>query len=196
MGSGRFEYSLVEKAALFSQFASVMKIAHNQERPAARISLALQAAVSDDDIIVIPKVIQTPTGKVFHVTGNARTATDAINALDCPVKQGLAGTPAKIPMILQPVDCKVRAVPLGMVISTEEVYSLYPKILTPAEFFAFGAKFPEEQRKASHFTIWLDAKGRFWRAVLGADVGRRGVEVYLANPDVLWHVRYRVLVRE
>lgn len=192
----RFDYTLDEQAALLSQFGHVMEAVNERQRPAARVSLALQAAISDDDIVVVPKVTMTSTGKAYHVTGNARSAKEAIDALNCPVKWGLAEKPAEIPMIIQPVDCRVRAIPLEQVRTTEEIYGLYSKILTPAEFFAFGAKFPEEQREAPHFTIWLDANGQFWDAILGVDGGERYVSVLQYHPDGRWDEYYRVPVRE
>lgn len=196
MSSSTFEYTLDERAVLLDQFASVMKITQERQRPAARVSLALQAAISDDDIVVVPKVTVTPTGKVYHITGNARSAKEAVDALDCPTKWGLAETPEKISMIIQPVDCQARAITLGQVRTTEEIYRLYPKILTPAEFFALGAKFPEEQRQAPLFMVWLDALGRFWCAVLGVDGGQRLVGVGRICPDGKWNESYRVPVRE
>jgi hypothetical protein len=199
MGSGnRFDYTLEERAALMGSFASAMKIANEQLRSAKQVSDALQAIIGDDDLILVPKVTKTPSDKIYHVTSdvNIRTAVGAINALNCPVKWGLAETPAKIPMVIQPVDCRVRAIPLGKITTTEEVYKLYPKIVTPAEFFAFGAKFPEEQREAPIFAIWLDACGRFFYAILHVSRGERYVNVSDDHPVDKWHGLYRLLVRE
>lgn len=199
MSSGtRFDYTLEDRSVLLGQISDVTKFANEQLRPAARISLALQAAIMDDDIIVVPKVTQTPTGKIFHVTSDVkiRTAADAIAATGCKVKWGLAETPEKIPMVIHPVDCRVRAVPLGQVRTTEEIYSFYPKIMTPAEFLAFGARFPKEQEEARHFTVWLDGTGRFWYAVLFIRGDERNVLVRGCRPGGRFYVRSRVLVRE
>ncbi|MBI4050830.1 MAG: hypothetical protein HY396_02550 [Candidatus Doudnabacteria bacterium] len=198
MSSGVFEYTAEEKAALLDQFGDVLGLVQERKRHPRHISRALQAAIGDDEIVVVPKIIQTPTGKIFHVTsdGKIRTAADAISALNCPVKWGLAEKPVEIPMIIQPVDCRVRVVPLGEIRTTEEVYSLYPGIVSPAEFFAFGTKFPEEQREAPIFTVWLDALGRFWEAILAVYVRERDVGVSRVRPDIEWLAYCRVLVRE
>jgi hypothetical protein len=198
MSNDAYVWTAEQTATGFAQFSKAMELVREGLRKPERVSSALQAIISDDDIIVAPKIIQAPTHKVFHVTSDPkiRSAADAINALNCPVKWGIAETPAKIPMIIQPVDCKVRAILLGKVMSTEEIYKLYPKIVTPAEFFAFGAKFPEEQRKAPHFTIWLDAAGRFLCAFLDVGGDRRHVRVGLDDLGGSWGERDRVLVRE
>ena len=192
----RFDYTEAERAALLDQFASTMEIVLERQRPVSTVSRALQALISDDDIVIVPKVAATSTGKVFHVTGNVRSGKEAIDALDCPVKWGLAEKPAEIPMIIHPVDCMARAIPLEQVRTTEEIYKLYPKILTPAEFFAFGAKFTEEQREAPHFTVWLDANGQFCYAILYVSGDRRCVSVYQDRPDGEWRGSGRVPVRE
>ncbi|KKS34203.1 MAG: hypothetical protein UU95_C0016G0035 [Parcubacteria group bacterium GW2011_GWC2_42_12] len=191
----KFDYTLDEQAALLSQFGHVMEAVNERQRPAARVSLALQAAISDDDIVVVPKVTTTPTGKVFHVTGNAQSAKEAIDALNCPVKWGLAETPEKIPLIIQPVDCRARFIPLGRVRTTEEIYN-FPKILPPTEFFALGAKFPKEQCEAPILDVWLDAVGRFWYAILTVNGVQRDVDVRQAHPVGQWRGHYRVPVRE
>lgn len=191
----KFDYTEAERAALLDQFASTMEIVLERQRPASRVSLALQALIGDDDIVVVPKVTATPTGKIFHVTGNARSVKEAIEALDCPVKWGLAETPEKIPMIIQPVDCKVRTIPLSQIRTTEEIYN-FPKILTPAEFFAFGAKFPKEQCEAPILDVWLDALGRFWYAVLDVNGDERNVRVGQSRPGGKWSEGCRVPVRE
>ncbi len=198
MSSGNFEYTLEEQAALLGQFADVMEAARERQRPAQKISLALSAAISDDDIIRVPKVVQTSTGKIFHVSSgnNIRSATDAINTLDCKVKRGLAETPNKIPMILQPVDEHVRAIPLGKVMTAEDIYFSFPKSTTPAGWAAFGAKFPEEQRKAPHIVIWLDASGRFFCGNLFVCGDGRGVGVGPCGPGEEFHAYCCVLVRE
>src|SRR3989344_2408431 len=196
MSSGNFVYTVEERAALLEQFASVMKITQERQRPAKRISQALQAAIGDDDIIVVPKVIQTPTGKVFHVTGNFASAAEAIAAGNYDLKWGLAETPAKIPLIVQPVDCRVRAIPLGRLVRTGELFELYPRLVDPMTFLTFGVNFPEEQREVPHFTVWKDASGRFWCAVLNVDGAERYVHVHRSDPDVDWFAHYRVLARE
>lgn len=194
--SSTFEYTLEEQAALLGQFADAMEIARERKRPVKTISHALQAIISDDDIVAVQKFVLTPTGKLFHVTGNCQSAKEAVDATDCPLKWGLAEKPAEIPMIIQPVDCRARAIPLGQVRTTERIYKLYPKILTPAEFFAFGAKFPEEQRKAPHLTVWLDANGLFCCALLDVNGAQRRVRVNRDSPGDEWYEHCRVLVRE
>lgn len=108
MSNSTFVWTPEETVIGFAQFSKGMELAREGQRSPETVSRALQAVIMDDDIIVVPKVIQTPTGKIFHVTSDVkiRTAADAIAALNCPVKWGLAETPAKIPMVIQPVDCK------------------------------------------------------------------------------------------
>src|SRR3989344_3004750 len=181
MSSGtRFDYTAEERSVLLGQFSDVMKYAHEQLRPAARISLVLEAAISDDDVVVVPKIVQSPDGRILHVIGDPkiRTAAGAIEATGCKVKWGLAETPARIPMTIQPVDCRARLFELGEVRTAEQIYNLYPKILTPAEFFALGAKFPKEQEDGSIATVWLDATGRFFYAGLLVHGDGRGVYVH------------------
>ena len=181
----------------YRQLASVMGYVLGGQRSAGRVSAVLQTIISDDDIVVVPKVTAAATGKIFHITGNARSAKEAIGALNCPVKWGLAETPEKIPMIIQPVDCRARAIPLGQIRTTGEIYKFYPKILSPVEFFAFGAKFLDQQREAPYLSVWLDTLGRFWCAILGVHGdGRRDVVVRLDRPGGEWSEGCRVLVRE
>jgi len=190
-------YTETEIAAVFAQFSKVMELAREGQRPAEVVSRALRAVISDDDVVVVPKVTTAPDGgKILHVTGNARSAQEAIDALDCPMKWGLADKPAEIPIVIQPVDCRTRLVPLGQVRTSKEILGLYPKILNPAEFFALGAKFPGEQRDNPIVDIWLDAVGRFWYAILDVGGGQRSVDVYRNHPDLKWYERCRVPVRE
>lgn len=198
MSSGNFEYTLEEQAALLGQFADVMEAARERQRPAKKISLALSAAISDDDIVIQPKIVQTATGKVFHVTSdvNIRTAADIINALGCPVKWGLAEKPEKIPMVIQPVDCRARLVPLGKTMTAEEIYTSFPMALSPVEWGAFGVKFPDEQREDPVIGVWLDASGQFFCGILGVYDGGRYVDVSPCDPGNGFDGYCRVLVRE
>jgi hypothetical protein len=101
-----------------------------------------QEIISDDKTVIVPKVTVTPTGKVYHITGEAR----------------FADKPAKIPMILQPVDAKVRLAHLGKTMTTKEIYNL-PKIASPAQMLAFGTNFQAEQLEDPIVTVWLNALG-------------------------------------
>ena len=140
MSNGQYVYTPEQKSVTFDQFSKAMELVREGNCPPETAKRALQAMISGDDIVTAPKVTSTPNGKLFHVTSdrNIRTGTDAINGLDCKVKWGLAETPDKIPMILQPVDEQVRAVPLGKVMTAEEIYLSFPKSTTPAGWAAFG----------------------------------------------------------
>jgi hypothetical protein len=196
MSNGTFVWTPEQTAAGFAQFSKAMELVREGHRRPEIVSRALQVVIGDEDIITAPKMITTPTGKIFHVTGNFRTAEEAIASTDCKVKWGLAETPAKIPMIIQPVDCKVRAIELGKTMTTEEIYKTFPNIISPAEALAFGAKFQQEQTEAPHFTVWLDAAGRFFYVVLGVGSDERSVNVDGDDPGGQWGGRCRVLVRE
>lgn len=199
MSSGTvFDYTAEEKAALLDQAADVLGLVQERKRSPQLVKQAFQAVIGDHEILVQPKISQTPSGNIFHVTSDVkiRTAADVIAATGCKVKWGLAETPDKIPMIIQPVDEHVRAVPLGKVMTAEEIYFSFPKSTTPAGWAAFGAKFPEEQRKAPHIVIWLDASGRFFCGALRVyDVERR-VFVSPCIPDFKFNADCCVLVRE
>lgn len=195
MSSGMNVYSPEQFRTLFLQVKDVMDYAGEGKRSFESVARSLQAIISDDETVIVPKVTVTPTGKVYHITGNVRTAVDAFKALDCPVKWGFAETPAKIPMILQPVDAKVRLTPLGKVMTTEEIYNL-PRIASPAQVLAFGAKFPAEQLEDPILTVWLDALGQFWCLILSRDDGKRFVGVDRSVPRGGWDDYCRVLLCE
>jgi len=194
----QFVYTPDQTVAHFDQFSKAMELTRERQRRPELVTQALQVIIGNEDIITAPKMITTPTGKLFHVTsdGKIRSAVAAINALDCPVKWGLEENPAQIPMIIQPVDCNARLVTLGKVTTTEEVYRLYPKIVTPGELFAFGAKFPNEQLQGPIFTVWLDASGQFFYAILDVDGGKRNMGVLDDHPGDEWSGDCRALVRE
>ena len=196
MSSSSFNYRPGEQVALYAQAASVTKIIMERQRPYKLVSQALQAVISNDDIVVVPRVKVTSKGKVFHVTGNARSAKEAIDALDCPVKWGLAETPEKIPLVIQPVDCRVRPVPLDKITKGWDLFTLFPRMVSPMALFAFGAKFPDEQREAPHFTLWLDSNGQFWCAFLGVGDGKRHVYVDQDHPMAQWRDKCRLLIYE
>jgi hypothetical protein len=194
----QFVYTPDQTAAHFDQFSKAMELTRERQRRPGLVTQALQVIIGNEDIITAPKMITTPTGKIFHVMSDpkVRSAADAINALDCPIKWGLAETPDKIPMIIQPVDSHIRAVPLGKFMTIDQVYNAYPKAVTPAGWVAFGIKFPEEQCEAPHFSVWLDTLGRFVFGILRVSGDRRCVDVRRYNPGDEFYDNYRVLVRE
>jgi hypothetical protein len=195
MSSGMNVYSAEQSHILFGQVTDVMELAREGKRPFESVSRSLQAIISDDETVIVPKISVTPTGKIYHITGNSRTAVAAFEALNCPVKWGLADKPAKIPMILQPVDAKVRLAPLGKVMTTEEIYNL-PKIASPAQVLAFGAKFQAEQLEGPIVTVWLDALGQFWYLVLYRLDDGRDVRVGQGGLQDEWRGGCRVLLCE
>lgn len=135
--------------------------------------------------------------EIFHVTSDLEiwSTEDAVNALNCPIRRGLANTPKEIPMVVWPVDCKVRAITLRRIMTMAEVYSLYPNIVTPAELFAFGAKFPKEQQNGMIFTVGLDLDLLFG-VFLDFYAGARTVCVVELHPRDERPATSRVLVRE
>lgn len=199
MGSGNklFDYTAEQKAALLDQAADVLGLVQEGKRPPALVKQALQAIIGNHEFVVVPKASQTSTDKIFHVTSDLhiRTAGEAIAATGCLSKWGLTRTPKKIPMTLQPVNCRVRSVQLGRSMTAEEIYFL-PGIVSPVELFAFGAKFPEAQMTAPHFTVWLNASGQFFFGILTVYNGERYVCVHQCGSDYKFQINCRVLVRE
>jgi hypothetical protein len=160
------------------------------------VTKALQVIIGGDDIVVVPKVTATPTGKIYHVTGNARNLKEAIKALDCPVYGGL-GMPEIISIVFQPVDVMVRLVPINRVMTTEEICN-FPKAVSPAQFFAFGAKFPKEQYAAPIVIAWLDQVGCLTHTSLSRDFDNQRL-VNIDQDDGMgrqWGLGYRVLCYE
>jgi hypothetical protein len=196
MSNGCYVWAPEQKAVVFDQLSKFLELIREGKR-SPEVARVLQAVISDDDVTVTPKVATTARGEVFHVTANFKSAQEAIAALDCPVKLDLANyRPEEIPLVIQPVDCRVRAVPLDRVVKTSELFGLFPRPAGPLALFAFGAKFPDEQKKAHHFTVWLDGGGRFWYVVLFVCGDQRCVEVFRTGPGNEWGERYRLLVCE
>lgn len=197
MSNGKYVYSPEQELAVYRLGTKAMELVREANCRPELAQTALQAIISDDDIAITKKVVSTPNGKIFHVTSasNIRTGADAIKALDCKKKWGLAETPDKIPMIIQPVDEQVRAVQLGKVMTAEEIYVSFPKSTTPAGWAAFGAKFPKEQLEAPHIVVWL-FQGQFFYGDLDVYVGERDVRVNPCNPAIRFDDRCCVLVRE
>ncbi len=194
----RFAYTVEQKSVLLDQFSKAMELVRERNRRPEQVTQALQVIIGDEDIVTSPKVVKSPTGHVFHVISDPkiRSAADVINALDCPIKLGLAKNPGDIPMVVQPVDCKVRPVPVGNMETADELFGLFPKIATPAEFFAFHARFPKERWKQPHITVWWDARGRLCSAL----VGTHELEEFVCIPEdsatVILRKDYHLLVRE
>lgn len=192
----KYPYTDEDQAKLFRQFASVMKLAQEGQRPASQVSQVLQVVIGGGDIIVVPLARAAPAGKVFHVTGNFRSPQEAIDALDCPVKWGLAETPEKIPLIIQPVDCLVRTARLGGAVKIGALIELFPRIVAPMTLFAFGAEYQEEQQGTPHFTVWLDANGLFWSALISINGDKRHVNVSRRQSDDKCCEDYHILTYE
>lgn len=185
----------IESPILY-QIGDVINLLQDRKRDPAFVSRALQAVIGDHVITVHPKVTVDATGKIFHVTGSFNSMAEAIAATRCELKWGAAEKPETIPAIIQPVDCRVRAIPLGRLIKTGEIFSLFPRVVDPLTLFSFGAKFPEEQREAPHFTIWMDVNSQFWWAILDVHGGQRVVSVRRGDPVGGWDDDCRVLVLE
>lgn len=183
----------VERTLLY-QVGDVLNLMQEGKRRPVDVSRILQGIIADHDFTIRPKA--EAVAGVFHVVGNFTSAAAAIEAGKYPVKWGLAENPAKIPLIVQPVDCRVRAVRLGRRVKVKEMFGLYPRIVDPMTCFTFGARFPEEQEKATHITVWMDAKGRFLCALLFVFGGRRRVVVGPVGPEFEFGGVFLVLVRE
>ncbi len=201
MRSDKFEYTEKERAGLFGQFSSAMKIANDQKRPYGLIKQALQAIIADDSVVSItPKVISDNNGnKVFHVVGNYENAFEAMVAGQYKHHFGLTTFYDEIiiiPMAIQPVDRKVRiSQPLGKIVSTQEIFDLYPKMADPMTLLTLGAKFPKEQLQGSIGVVWKDHTGQFWQANLSTEDGReRSVDIGRGHPEGQWHEFCRVLL--
>ena len=194
----RFAYTIEEKAVLFDQFSKAMELAREGQRPFESVSRSQQAVIMDDSIVVQPKVTTDEAGKIFHVTGEWKTAAAAFDAGDYTHRWGLASEPAKIPMEVRPVDQRMRAVPLGEVRTAEQIVALYPRQVSPIAALGFGARFPKEQERAPHIVVWRDALGQFWYLSLDVNFGVRGrsVSVFRVDPDNGFSAGCCVLVGE
>ncbi len=195
MSNGTFTYTQEQTVAHFAQFSKAMEMAREGQCDPANVTRALQAIIGRDEIVVASRVAVTPTGKIFHVTGDARSAAKAIEATGCPVKWNVAETPSKIPMSILPVDCHAQIAPLGKTTTTEEIYKI-PKIASFNQIFAFAAEFPAEQLDDPIVTVCLDAEGQFWYAILVRRGSGRGVDVDQNHPDDEWDGVCRVLLCE
>ena len=167
-GKGKFDYTLEEQSTLLAQYTKMGTIINERQQPFTSVSPLLQAGIRGDDVIVVPKITVGDNGKIFHVTGNARTSIDAFDALGCEVRWGFAETPekiGKIPLIPGPIDENVRAVPLkelGDIRKTGELYEAYgSKIVSPISGVYMATKYRDEQRERVLFTIWLGPDGQF-----------------------------------
>lgn len=197
MSSGVFEYSLEEKATLLDQFADVMELMRERQRPAQKISRAFQSLIADDDIIVQPKVTVVSGEKVYHITGDFNSAAEAIEAGDYPVKWGYAdGKASAIPMVILPGDVRARIVVPGRVVYNRELPKLLPNMLDPFNALRFGAKFQSEQLERPLAAVWRDAAGEFWYIYLHRYGDERLVDVSEHNPDDHWRGHVGFLVRE
>lgn len=189
MSNGEFAYTAEQTAALFAQFSKAMELARERQRDPMFVSRQLQP-------IIDPNIVAASVAGVFHVIGNFSSAAEAIDAGDYPVKWGYAEKPDEIPLIIQPVDCFVRAVPLGRLTKARDMFSLYPRMIDPMTAFTFGVCFPEEQRKASHITLWMDTVGELWYVSLDVTGRPRLVRVRQVGPGGVFLDSCRVLVRE
>ncbi len=200
MSNDKFNYTLEEQSTLLAQYTKMGTIINERQRPFNNVSPLLQAGIRGDDIVVVPRITVGDNGKLFHVTGNARTAVEAFDALGCEVRWGYAETPKKIPLIPGPVDENVRAIPLselGDIRETGKLYEAYgSKIISPISVIYFGIKFPDEQRERALFTIWLDALGQFWYVILSRSGSKRSVNVSQDAPDARWGDGNCLLLRE
>jgi len=202
MGNGTFVHTTEEKAILFAQFSKSMELAREGQRPFEDVSRPLQAIISDDMVVQItPKVVQSADGgRVFHVIGDFESAESALVAGGYKYRYDYAAAKAnkivEVPMIIQPVDRKVRLVPLGQIRTTRELFGLYPKIADPMTLLTLGARFPKEQLEGPIFVVWKDHSRRFWYAILSRDGFDRYVDVIQYYPDYEWGGNYRVLLCE
>jgi hypothetical protein len=187
MSNGKFINTPEEKAVLFDQFSKVMEVVREGNRPAEAVSRALQAAIRDDNIVIQPKVETSGDVKIYHVIANFANATEAIEACDCPLKWGFAdGRMAKVPMVVQPVNQRMRIVVPRRVVYNRELPTFLPNLVSPIAALGFGFKFPKEQVERPIGTVWRDATGRFWCVYLRVDCGQRGVSVGQVDPDGYW----------
>lgn len=195
-----FVYTPEQTAAHFAQFSKAMEITRERQRDPELVTRALQAIISDDVIVqVTPKVIASANGKILHVTGNFDSPAQALDEGGYDYRWGFAESAkqiAKVPMIVQPVDRKVKMVPLGQVRKTSELFELYPKMADPMTLLTLGVRFPKEQLDEPIFVVWKDHTGQFWYAVLRRLGTKRRVLVRQFDPDGKWDGRYRVLLCE
>lgn len=197
MSNGTFTYTPEQVTAHFAQFSKAMELTRERLRDPETVTSALQAIISDNvNVHFIPKVNMGSDPKIFHVRGNFATIAEAFDAGKYKRHYGYVNKPRQIPHIVQPVDVRVRAVPLDKPVKVCELFRLYPRMVDPMTLATFGACFPNEQLKISHLTVWRDQEGQFWSEILDRRVGERGVSVTQCDPDCDWFDPYCVLVRE
>lgn len=171
----------------FGQVADVMKMVREGNRTPGSISSAMQAVIGDHIITVQPKVTMDGDTKIYHVVANFANATEAVNACDCPVKWGYAdGKMGEVPMVVQPVNQRMRIVIPGRVVYNRELPELLPNLVSPIAALGFGFKFPELQRNQPIATVWRDAQGGFWCVYLSVDGDQRSVGVNQRGPGDGW----------
>lgn len=186
------------KDVVFDQFADCMKLVQEGNRTPEEASVYLSAMISGDNIVVIPKVTTTPTGKIFHVTSNWKSAEEAISAGNYVHRLGQASDPLRIPMVIRPVNQLMRAVRLGKVMTATEILTTYPNMVSPIAALTFGAKRPKKQEEAPYIALWLDALGQVWCVVLSVNFRNCGrcVDFRQVNPDHEFIADCRILLDE
>ncbi|GEM_PF-1267618 len=189
MSNGAHVYTSEDDAALFAQFSKSMELVRERQRDKHFVSKQLQPII-DPNILAA----QTPEGW-HHITSNFSSAAEAIDATKCPLRWGFAEKPAEIPMICQPVDCRVKPVQLDQRMTSTEVYAKYTKMADPNKLFTFGARVQDFQRKQLVFTLWKFNE-RLWCACLLVVGGQRDVNVFPDGPDGVWGADGCVLVCE
>lgn len=190
MGSG----NLFE--TVWKQETSIREMILEGKRDMALYHRVLQGIIADDEIIVRPKpATGAGESKIFHVLGSFDSVAQAIEAGNYPVKRGYAEKPEGIPVIIQPVDCLVRPVPLGRFTRADQMFLLYPRLVDPLTCLTFGARFRKEQETATIITLWK-YKNELWSVYLGVGARQRYVSVLRVPPDYVFDGRCRVLVRE
>ncbi len=183
----------------FGQVADVMKLLREGNRTPASVKPALQSIISDDIVVVQPKVTMQGDVKIYHVVASFNNAAEVIEATGCPVRWGFAdGNMGKVPMVVQPVNQRMRIVIPGRVVYNRELPKLLPNLVSPIAALGFGFRFPNEQTERPLATVWRDAVGRFWYVYLGVYGRQRSVRVRQFEPDDYWgdHVGFLVGVGE
>ena len=122
---------------------------------------------------------------VFDLQSNFADAREAVGALRCPLKLGLAATPERIPMEPHPVNCRVVSEPLQEPVLNPKVLDCFPKAVDLVTFLTFVGKLTKKQFGPVHFTVWK-AEGKLWYAAAGHRYDGYGIEIDECSEEGGW----------
>lgn len=186
----KFDYSNYEMDWIFGHVGDAISNIAGHKRDPKLVVQALRAINAADAVIIMRPRVTGKEDKVFHLDSNYANASEALEAGHYD-RQNVT---KDVPIVIKAVNCSVRAVPLGEIISVKLVDYLFPAIVDPITALTFGAKLPDEQRLATYITPWRDYSGQFWDLILTRVGTKRIVDIVKASPDDELNENFKVLV--